>query len=45
MIRLPWLSEFPWRLAMLDEAQAIKNPDAKQTKAVKRLKAGARASR
>jgi non-specific serine/threonine protein kinase len=29
-------------LAVLDEAQAIKNPDAKQTRAVKQLKAGAR---
>ena len=42
MIRLPWLSEIPWRLAILDEAQAIKNPDAKQTKAIKRLKARSR---
>jgi superfamily II DNA or RNA helicase len=42
VIRLPWLSEVPWRLAILDEAQAIKNPDAKQTKAIKRLKARSR---
>jgi non-specific serine/threonine protein kinase len=42
VIRLPWLSEVSWRLAILDEAQAIKNPEAKQTKAIKRLKAGAR---
>jgi non-specific serine/threonine protein kinase len=41
-LRLPWLAEVTWRLAVLDEAQAIKNPDAKQTRAVKRLKAGAR---
>ncbi len=41
-IRLPWLSEIVWRLVILDEAQAIKNPDAKQTKAVKRLKARSR---
>ena len=38
-IRLPWLSEISWRLVILDEAQAIKNPEAKQTKAIKRLKA------
>ena len=31
-----------WRLVMLDEAQAIKNPAARQTKAVKQLKADAR---
>ncbi len=32
----------PWRLVVLDEAQAIKNPGAQQTRAVKQLKAGAR---
>jgi superfamily II DNA or RNA helicase len=42
VMRLPWLSEMPWRLAVLDEAQAIKNPSAKQTRAVKGVKAGAR---
>lgn len=42
LLRLPWIAEIPWRLAVLDEAQAIKNPDAKQTRAVKTLKAGAR---
>jgi non-specific serine/threonine protein kinase len=31
-----------WRLAVLDEAQAIKNPGARQTRAVKQLKASAR---
>ncbi|MBV8917625.1 DEAD/DEAH box helicase, partial [Bradyrhizobium sp.] len=31
-----------WRLAILDEAQAIKNPTAKQTKTVKQLRADAR---
>ncbi len=41
-IRLPWLNELPWRLVILDEAQAIKNPDAKQTRAIKRLKARSR---
>ncbi|HEV2689002.1 MAG TPA: DEAD/DEAH box helicase [Bryobacteraceae bacterium] len=42
LLRAPWLSEVAWRLAVLDEAQAIKNPDSKQTRAVKQLKAGAR---
>jgi superfamily II DNA or RNA helicase len=42
LLRLPLLTETPWRLAALDEAQAIKNPLAKQTKAVKTLKAEAR---
>jgi hypothetical protein len=41
LLRAPWIAERPWRLAVLDEAQAIKNPDAKQTRAVKKLKAGA----
>jgi non-specific serine/threonine protein kinase len=36
------MAEIPWRLAVLDEAQAIKNPDAKQTRTVKKLKARAR---
>jgi SNF2-related domain/SNF2 Helicase protein/Helicase conserved C-terminal domain len=42
LLRVPWIAEVPWRLAVLDEAQAIKNPDAKQTRAIKKLKAGAR---
>ncbi|MEO8597831.1 MAG: DEAD/DEAH box helicase [Candidatus Solibacter sp.] len=42
LLRTPWLSEVRWRLAVLDEAQAIKNPDSKQTRAVKQLNAGAR---
>ncbi len=42
LLRAPWIAEVPWRLAILDEAQAIKNPDAKQTRTVKGLKAGAR---
>jgi non-specific serine/threonine protein kinase len=36
------LLEVEWRLAILDEAQAIKNPGAAQSKAVKRLRAEAR---
>ncbi len=42
MLRQPWLREQDWRLAILDEAQAIKNPAARQSRAVKQLKAGAR---
>jgi len=37
-IRLKWLKELSWNLLILDEAQAIKNPGAKQTKAIKSLK-------
>ena len=40
--RLEWLREREWSFAILDEAQAIKNPGARQTKAVKQLKAPAR---
>ena len=40
--RQTWLSEADWDLLVLDEAQAIKNPAAKQTRAVKRIKARAR---
>jgi non-specific serine/threonine protein kinase len=39
LARAPWLVTTPWRLAVLDEAQAIKNPAAKQTKTVKQLRA------
>lgn len=42
LLRQPWMADVAWRLVVLDEAQAIKNPGAKQTKAVKRLKADAR---
>ena len=41
-MRLGWLGEREWRLIVLDEAQAIKNPSARQTRAVKRLRAPAR---
>jgi superfamily II DNA or RNA helicase len=40
--RAPVLEATPWRLVVLDEAQAIKNPAAKQTKTVKQLRADAR---
>jgi SNF2 family DNA or RNA helicase len=42
LLRLPWLVERAWDLVILDEAQAIKNPGAKQTRACKELKARAR---
>jgi len=42
LARSPWLGSTPWRLAVLDEAQAIKNPTAKQTKTVKQLRADTR---
>jgi len=37
--RYDWLKGYRWHYVILDEAQAIKNPTAKQTRAVKRLKA------
>jgi len=40
--RQQWLSTVTWSLVVLDEAQAIKNPSARQTRAVKQLKAQAR---
>ncbi len=39
---LPWLSGVRWNLVVLDEAQAIKNPGAQQTRAVKALDARGR---
>jgi non-specific serine/threonine protein kinase len=42
LARAPELEATAWRLVVLDEAQAIKNPAARQTKLVKRLKADAR---
>ncbi|MCB9874402.1 MAG: DEAD/DEAH box helicase [Planctomycetaceae bacterium] len=42
LLRQKWLLEVPWRVVVLDEAQAIKNPAARQTKAVKQVKAEAR---
>jgi len=42
LLRLSALAKAEWRLAILDEAQAIKNPEAKQTRAVKGLRADAR---
>ncbi|MBA3973646.1 MAG: ATP-dependent helicase [Candidatus Solibacter sp.] len=42
LLRVPWIAATAWHLVVLDEAQAIKNPDAKQTRCVKGLKARAR---
>ena len=41
-LRLDWIGKTRWRVVALDEAQAIKNPDAKQTRAVKALQAESR---
>ncbi len=38
-MRTEWIKSHVWRYVILDEAQAIKNPGAKQTKAVKALNA------
>ena len=40
--RLPKLQAVNWKLVVLDEAQAIKNPAAKQTRQVKTLNASSR---
>ena len=40
--RLPWARRRAWGVVVLDEAQAIKNPSARQTRTVKALKAEAR---
>ena len=37
VLRYDWMKKHPWRNVVLDEAQAIKNPAAKQTRAVKAL--------
>lgn len=42
LLRVPWITEIPWNLLVLDEAQAIKNPSAKQTQTTKKLKARVR---
>jgi len=42
LLRQKWLLETRWRLVVLDEAQAVKNPGARQTKAVKQLQADGR---
>jgi SNF2 family DNA or RNA helicase len=42
LLRLPVLAQIDWRLLIFDEAQALKNPNAKQTRAAKALRAQAR---
>lgn len=42
LLRQPWIGQTQWSLVVLDEAQAIKNPGAKQTRAVKALKSRVR---
>ena len=42
LLRLPVFESMDWRVAVIDEAQAIKNPGAKQTRQVKKLKAATR---
>jgi SNF2 family DNA or RNA helicase len=42
LLRMPVLADIHWRLVILDEAQAIKNPNAKQTRVAKSLQARGR---
>ena len=42
LLRPPFLAPMKWDLVILDEAQAIKNPGAKQTRAAKQIAAGGR---
>jgi len=42
LLRQSWLQARDWQLLILDEAQAIKNPASRQTRATKKLKAAAR---
>jgi len=42
LLRQGWMLEMDWGLVILDEAQAIKNPGSRQTRAVKKLKCRAR---
>ena len=37
-LRLAWFKEMNWNLVVLDEAQAIKNPGARQSRAVRELR-------
>jgi non-specific serine/threonine protein kinase len=39
VVRLPWITAAPWSFVVVDEAQALKNPGARQTRAVKTLRA------
>ncbi|WP_369911869.1 DEAD/DEAH box helicase [Limnohabitans sp. 2KL-1] len=42
LLRLPALLQMRWRLVVADEAQALKNPSAKQTQTIKKLNAASR---
>ena len=42
LLRQEWLRQVDWNLAVLDEAQAVKNPAARQTRTVKTLRARGR---
>ena len=42
LLRQPQLLHMQWRLAVIDEAQAIKNPASKQTRQIKKLQAQTR---
>jgi hypothetical protein len=42
LMRQTWLQQQEWQLLVLDEAQAIKNPATRQSKAVKSLRAKSR---
>lgn len=42
LLRAAWIHESSWNLVVLDEAQPIKNPGARQTRAAKQLKANVR---
>jgi len=42
LLKQEWLRHRPWSLVILDEAQAIKNPGTRQTRAVKELQAPVR---
>jgi non-specific serine/threonine protein kinase len=42
LLRQPWLADVDWQRVILDEAQAIKNPATRQSKAVRKLSAQAR---
>ena len=42
LLRQTWLLEKDWQLLIIDEAQAIKNPNTRQTKIVKQINAHSR---
>ena len=42
LLRIPWIADASWQLLVLDEAQAVKNPDAKQTRTAKKISARSR---